>query len=105
MSGFTETQVTDQSGKTAFVTGANSGIGFHVARVLATKHARVLMGCRSEERARQAKAADLQPQLDQLDQLDGQVGELEAAVEQLDAYSRRLETKFDALAARKDGET
>ena len=54
MSGFTETQVTDQSGKTAFVTGANSGIGFHVARVLANKHARVLMGCRSEERARQA---------------------------------------------------
>ncbi len=55
--------------------------------------------------ARQAKAADLQPQLDQLDQLDGQVGELETAVEQLDAYSRRLETKFDALASRKHDES
>ncbi len=54
MSGFTETNVPDQSGRTVFVTGANAGLGFHIARVLAGKHARVLMGCRSEERARKA---------------------------------------------------
>jgi NAD(P)-dependent dehydrogenase (short-subunit alcohol dehydrogenase family) len=54
MSGFTEKDVPDQSGRTIFVTGANSGLGFHVARVLAGKHARVLMGCRSEERAKKA---------------------------------------------------
>ncbi len=54
MSGFTEQDVPDQSGRTALVTGANSGLGFHVARVLAEKHAHVLMGCRSEERAQDA---------------------------------------------------
>lgn len=54
MNGFTERDVPDQSGRTALVTGANSGLGFHVARVLAEKHANVLMGCRSEERAQDA---------------------------------------------------
>ena len=49
--GFTEEDVSDQSGKTAFVTGANTGLGFHVARVLADRGARVLLGCRSQEKA------------------------------------------------------
>ncbi len=54
MNGFTEKDVPDQTGRTVFITGANAGIGFHVARVLAAKHARVLMGCRSEQRANKA---------------------------------------------------
>ncbi len=49
--GFIEKDVPEQTGKTAFVTGANTGIGFHTARVLAERGARVLMGCRSEEKA------------------------------------------------------
>ena len=49
--GFTEKDVPDQSGRTAFVTGANTGLGFHTARVLAERGARVLLGCRSEEKA------------------------------------------------------
>lgn len=39
------------------VTGANSGIGFETAKVLAAKGARVLLGCRSEERAEAAMSA------------------------------------------------
>ena len=67
MSGFTEKDVPDQSGRTIFVTGANSGLGFHVARVLAGKHARVLMGCRSEERAKiAAERVKQEPRLDVL---------------------------------------
>lgn len=49
--GFTETDVPNQSGKIALVTGANTGIGFHVARVLAERGARVLVGCRSKTKA------------------------------------------------------
>ena len=37
------------------VTGANSGVGFHVARRLASYGATVLMGCRSDERCQKAK--------------------------------------------------
>jgi NAD(P)-dependent dehydrogenase (short-subunit alcohol dehydrogenase family) len=53
---YSEQDVPDQSGKTVFITGANTGIGFETARVLAASHARVLMGCRSEIKAREAMA-------------------------------------------------
>ncbi len=49
--GFTDRDVPDQSGRTFLVTGANTGIGFETARVLARRGGRVLLGCRSEERA------------------------------------------------------
>lgn len=51
---FDEASVPDQSGRTALVTGANSGLGFEIARVLAGRGARVLLACRSAQRAEQA---------------------------------------------------
>jgi NAD(P)-dependent dehydrogenase (short-subunit alcohol dehydrogenase family) len=51
MSGFTADDVTDQSGKTFLVTGANTGLGFEAAKVLAAQGGRVLLGCRSEDKA------------------------------------------------------
>lgn len=48
---FTADDVTDQSGKTFLVTGANTGLGFEAAKVLAARGGRVLLGCRSEDRA------------------------------------------------------
>lgn len=54
MTDYCESDVPDQSGKTAFVTGANTGIGFEAARVLAQRGARILLGCRSEDRANEA---------------------------------------------------
>jgi NAD(P)-dependent dehydrogenase (short-subunit alcohol dehydrogenase family) len=44
--GFTEADVPQQTGKTFIVTGANSGVGFEIARVLAIRRARVLLACR-----------------------------------------------------------
>jgi NAD(P)-dependent dehydrogenase (short-subunit alcohol dehydrogenase family) len=54
MSTYDESSVPEQHGKTVFVTGANTGIGFEAARVLAERGARVLLGCRSEDKARRA---------------------------------------------------
>ncbi len=54
MSGFTANDVGDQTGKTILVTGANTGLGFEASLVLADRGARILLGCRSEDRAREA---------------------------------------------------
>lgn len=51
---WTEENVPDQTGKIAVVTGANSGIGFETARVLAEKGATVIMAVRSLEKGETA---------------------------------------------------
>lgn len=48
--------IPDLRGKTAIVTGANSGLGFHTAEALAAKGARVIMACRNLEKAEEAAA-------------------------------------------------
>ena len=54
MTGFTDASVPDQSGKCFIVTGANTGLGFEATSVLASRGARVLLACRSEEKAQSA---------------------------------------------------
>lgn len=54
--GFTAADVPDQSGRTILVTGANTGLGFEASKVLAERGARVLLGCRSDEKAQRAMA-------------------------------------------------
>jgi NAD(P)-dependent dehydrogenase (short-subunit alcohol dehydrogenase family) len=56
ISNFTDQNVPAQNGRVFLVTGANSGIGYETARILAGKGARVLMGCRSKTRAAAAIA-------------------------------------------------
>ena len=46
-------------GKTVLITGANSGVGFKSAEIMAYLGARVIMACRSESRANAAKEAIL----------------------------------------------
>ena len=49
----------DLDGRTILVTGANAGIGYWCAERLADRGARVLLGCRSPERAQTAVASIL----------------------------------------------
>ena len=76
MSGFTERDVPDQSGKCFIVTGANAGIGFEASRVLAARGARVLLACRDRAKAEAAmtRIAQATPRADMaflpLDQAD-----------------------------------
>jgi NAD(P)-dependent dehydrogenase (short-subunit alcohol dehydrogenase family) len=52
---WTTADIPDQSGRVAIVTGANSGIGFWTAHRLAEAGALVVLACRSEEKAAEAK--------------------------------------------------
>ncbi|MFL6059661.1 MAG: SDR family NAD(P)-dependent oxidoreductase [Marmoricola sp.] len=53
---FKPSDLPDLTGKAAVVTGANSGIGFHTARELARKGARVTLACRDTESGEKAAA-------------------------------------------------
>ncbi|MCE2559369.1 MAG: SDR family NAD(P)-dependent oxidoreductase [Acidobacteria bacterium] len=90
--GFTDRDVPEQSGRTFLVTGANTGIGFETAKVLAKRGGRVLLGCRSEQRAADAiakihaESPDADVEFLPLDQAD--LGSVRAAAEQAAAEPR-----------------
>ena len=54
---WTTADIPDQRGRTALITGTNSGLGLESARVLAAKGATVLLACRSLEKANSTAAA------------------------------------------------
>ena len=90
--GFTVADVPEQSGRTILVTGANTGLGFEASKVLAERGARVLLGCRSEEKAQLAIASiktevpDADLEFVALDQAD--LASVRHAVEQVQGESR-----------------
>jgi NAD(P)-dependent dehydrogenase (short-subunit alcohol dehydrogenase family) len=54
---WTAEDIPDLSGRTALVTGANSGLGFHTALELARHGAEVFLACRSRRRAEAAASS------------------------------------------------
>jgi NAD(P)-dependent dehydrogenase (short-subunit alcohol dehydrogenase family) len=52
---WTAADIPDQGGRTAVVTGANSGLGLHTTLELARKGARVVMACRNLDKGRAAE--------------------------------------------------
>lgn len=56
-SGFTADDVAQQSGRRFLITGANAGLGFEAAKVLAARGAHVILACRDAGRAEAAMEA------------------------------------------------
>ena len=52
---FNLTEINSIEGKTAIVTGSNTGIGFETAKGLASKNIHVIMACRNLQKAEKAK--------------------------------------------------
>lgn len=87
-------QVPDQTGRVALVTGANSGVGYWTALHLARAGAHVVLGCRNPARA-EAALADLRAavpggsfEIQQMDLAD---------LESLRTASKELVARFDRL--------
>ncbi|MGW1888992.1 oxidoreductase [Streptomyces sp. NPDC002004] len=92
MTGWNASDIPGQKGRTAVVTGANSGIGLVTARELARKGATVVLACRSE--ARGTAAAD---------RIRSEVPGAEVAFAPLDLGSLSSVREFAASYARDHG--
>jgi NAD(P)-dependent dehydrogenase (short-subunit alcohol dehydrogenase family) len=113
MAGFTEADVPDQTGKAVLVTGANAGIGFEIAHMLAARGARVLLGCRDHAKAEDAvarirqavPAADLSILPLDLADLDSvrEAAAIAAREPRLDALVNNAGVMFPTLARTRQG--
>jgi NAD(P)-dependent dehydrogenase (short-subunit alcohol dehydrogenase family) len=92
--GWDAKDIPDQSGRTAVVTGANSGLGLVTARELARAGAGVVMACRNLDKGHaavdevRAAVPDAQIQLDELDL---------ASLASVRAFADRFKTTHDGL--------
>ena len=97
MAGWTAAHIPDLTGRTALVTGANSGLGFHTSLQLATHGARVLLAARDTTRGERAlgkltaAAPDASVELVRLDLAD-----LDSVREATDEVATRCE-RLDIL--------
>ena len=92
--GWTASDIPDQSGRYAIVTGANSGLGLVTARELARAGASVVMACRNLDKGHdaieqvRAAAPNAQVQLDELDL---------ASLESVRGFAERYRATHDGL--------
>lgn len=95
MSHWTAASIPSQRGKLAFVTGSNSGVGFHAALELARAGASVVLACRNRSKAEGARGrilsavADAQVETADLDL--GSLASVRAAAQHFVATGRKLD--------------
>jgi len=83
----------DQTGKTAVVTGANSGVGLHTAAALVANGANVIMACRDLKRS-----ADALGQVRSAGPGTAELAELDLAdLDSVRAFAERFAQDFDQL--------
>ena len=87
---WTCSEIPDQRGRTALITGANSGLGLETARALAQRGARVVLACRSLERAQQARAELKAHACDELIPLELDLADLESVRRGADQVADQL---------------
>ena len=94
---WTQENILDLHGKTALVTGANSGIGYETAKALALKGAAVVLACRNQKKAEDAAVwiRDFKPDA-QLKVLHLDLGHL-ASVRDCAAECQALHPRLDIL--------
>ncbi|MFD3418769.1 oxidoreductase [Streptomyces decoyicus] len=93
MTRWNTSHIPDQTGRSAVITGANSGLGYATARELARHGARVLLACRDEGRGRAA-----------LDRLRSEVPTAEAEFRRLDLADLSSVRDFAATLDDFDGD-
>lgn len=112
---WTDADVPDQSGRVAVVTGANTGLGYDTARVLAERGAKVVLAVRDTEKGlaaasrirEAASGADVSVQpldLGSLDSVRAAAGEIAAAHPQIDLLINNAGVMYPATrTATEDG--
>lgn len=94
MSRWTPQEMPDQRGRVVLITGANSGLGYASALAFARKQARVIMACRSLEKAERARRhlLDLVPDA-AVDVLQLDLGNLES----VRVFAETVNARYDRL--------
>src|SRR3984957_17740737 len=114
MSKWTTANIPDQTGRTAVITGANTGLGYETAAGLAAKGANVVLAvrnldkgkvavCRIEESTPGAHVALQQPALTSLDSINAAAGELRDQYDTIDLLINNAGVMWTPKSTTKDG--
>ncbi len=86
--------IPDQTGKTAIVTGANSGTGLQASKILAMKGAEVIMACRNTEKG----TAALETIITEFPEANVKVMELDlASLNSIQSFTEDFKKKYQTL--------